>query len=546
MNKPFCASILKPWSGSLLALSLLACAPLPPQPDRGHIQAAPAVGGGAPIPAPVQATPILEAPRPAPPTETYSVVGTGVPVRDMLFALARDAGINVDIRPDVSGTVTINAIDQTLPQILDRISRQVDIRVSREGDTLFVEPDRPYLQNYKIDYVNMSRDNSSSVSVATQIATTGEGVGAGGGGTGAGGSNNSTTDVVSTSNHRFWERLQHNVRAMLGDAVKAGDKSGSTAVIANPEAGLLSVRATARQHRQIRKFIDHVLANAQRQVLIEATVVEVRLNDDYQLGVDWSHLASNGTGLSFDQSLLGLNLSKPPFSVLSFTDPDTRFGDLSATVRMLKQFGDVKVLSSPKIMAINNQTAVLKVVDNLVYFTLEADTTTGQTVVTTTFTSTVHTVPVGFVMSVTPAIDDNDVVTLNIRPTISRVTGFVTDPNPSLASVNVESRVPEIQVREMDSVLRIHTGQTAVLGGLIQDRIDLNKAGLPGLSDIPRVGEAFSYRNNKIEKTELVIFLRPRVIHDASINGDLAEYRDYLPDRLAWPDPRADRDGTPR
>ena len=513
------------WRVALLAglFALSGCASAPQQPDAGHIRTPTATK--ADIPAPVQRVPVLEPPRPTAALETYSVVVTDVPVRDMLFALARDAKLNVDVHPSVTGNVTLNAIDQTLPQILDRIARQVDVRFTQEGDTLQVEPDAPFLRNYKIDYVNMARDNTSSVSVATQIATTG--AAAVGDSGGASGTNNSTTSVTSTSNQRFWGTLERNVRAILGDAVAADATESSAAVIVNAESGILSVRATTREHQQIQTFLDQVQVNAQRQVLIEATVVEVKLNDDYQLGVDWSLIAS-GAGWSVNQSLLGTNFSEEPFSLLTYADPDTSLGNTSTTVGMLRRFGDVKVLSSPKIMAINNQTALLKVVDNLVYFTIEAETTTTDGVSNTTYTSVVHTVPVGFVMSVTPQINDTDTVILNIRPTISRVISFVQDPNPSLQ--DVESSVPQIQVREMDSLLRINSGQTAVLGGLIQDGVDLNRVGTPVLSEMPGIGDAFSYRSNAVSKTELVIFLRPRVIRDASISGDLADYQHYLPD----------------
>ncbi len=139
-----------PWTAALLAglLMLTACAPAPQRPDPGHIAAAVAQQD---IPAPVQRVPLLEPPRPSAPLETYSVVVTDVPVKDMLFALARDAGLNVDIHQGVGGTVTLNAVDQTLPQILDRVARQADVRFSQDGDTLQVEPDQPFLRSYMID-----------------------------------------------------------------------------------------------------------------------------------------------------------------------------------------------------------------------------------------------------------------------------------------------------------------------------------------------------------------------------------------------------------
>lgn len=518
------------WMSALLAglVALAGCAPTPQRIDQDRHVGSPAADTAA-IPAPVQRVPVLEPPRPSAPLETYSVVVTDVPVRDMLFALARDARLNVDVHPNVSGNVTLNAIDQTLPQILDRIARQADVRFTQENDTLVVEPDAPFLRNYKIDYVNMARDNTSNVSVATQIATTGAAAVGEGGGSGSG-SNNSTTNVTSTSNQRFWGTLERNIRAILGEAVGADATEASPAVIVNAESGILTVRATTHEHRQIQAFLDQVQVNAQRQVLIEATVVEVKLNDDYQLGVDWNLIAS-GAGWSVNQSLLGTSLSEEPFSLLTYADPDADIGDTTTTVGMLRRFGDVRVLSSPKIMAINNQTALLKVVDNLVYFTIEAETTTTDGVSNTTFTSTVHTVPVGFVMSVTPQINETDTVILNIRPTISRVISYVRDPNPSLSDTGVESSVPQIQVREMDSLLRINSGQTAVLGGLIQDGVDLSRSGTPVLSELPGIGDAFSYRNNQVSKTELVIFLRPKVIRDASVSGDLSDYRRYLPEQ---------------
>lgn len=525
-----------------LTLALCGCAPTPVRNDQAHMTASATAAQD--IPSPVQRVPVLEPPKSAAPLETYSVVVTDVPVKDMLFALARDAKLNIDVHPGVTGNVTLNAIDQTLPQILDRIARQVNVRFTREGDTLDVEPDTAFLRTYKIDYVNMSRDNMAEVSVATQIATTGIAGSDGGGG----GSNNSTSRVSSVSNHRFWNTLTTNVRAIIGEGsadsaaaepaaapaegaeatAASGAETTVTNIMAAPESGLLTVRATGRQHREIQAYLDQLLVSAQRQVLIEATVVEVTLNDTYQLGVDWSFIANNA-GWSVNQALLGPNLTTEPFTTLTYADNATRNGSVTTAVSMLRQFGDVKVLSSPKIMAINNQAAVLKVVDNLVYFTLEADTSAGDGYVTTTWTSEVHTVPVGFVMSVTPQISETDTVILNVRPTISRVIDFVNDPNPALAAFDVESRVPQVQVREMDSILRIQSGQTAVLGGLIQDSADVNKSGTPLLSELPRIGDLFSYRDNRISRSELVIFLRPRVIRSASVTGDLADYRDYMP-----------------
>lgn len=516
----------------MLLVALAGCTPVPPKPASGHIDSSQRPDASHlsrdAIPALVREAPVVPEPTPAIAQETYTVVVTNAALDELLFALARDAHINIDVHPGLSGKVTLNAIDQTLLQILDRISAQVPVRYHFEDELLVVEPDQPYLRSYYIDYVNLARSSKSNNSVSTEIATTGQAaVGEGGSGSssGSGGSNSSSTNVTSSSENQFWGRLRHNIASMLG--LKDDDDASSQSVIINAETGLITILATQTQHLQIQEYLDRLVTNAQRQVLIEATVVEVELNNNYQFGVDWSKIADKGNGFSFTQNLLGTNLVNPPVFSLNYTDSKS-FGNISATVKMLQEFGNVKVLSSPKIMAINNQTALLKVVDNIVYFTLEADTVTGQTTTQTTFTSTPHTVPVGFVMSVTPQISREEAVTLNVRPTISRVTGFVNDPNPALAANSIESRVPQIQVREMESVLRVRSGQIAVLGGLIQDNVNLTDQGIPVLSQIDYLGDAFTYRDNKIKKSELVIFLRPRVVD--SLDKPMDVYTDYLPD----------------
>ncbi len=525
-------------------------------------------------------------PRPGPKAEKYTVVVSNVKVQELLFALARDAKVNVDIHPGIEGVVTLNAIDQTLPQILGRISKQVDMRYELDGRTLVVLRDTPFLRNYKIDYVNLARDTTSQVAISTQIATTGTVS------EGSEGGNNSTTNVTNTSKNRFWETLVQNVKDMLKETDKvlpAGSSdqvierrlqqsststttaSGSkrtakgnepfggiyepkrdgeiegeeitttrrvtyreaASVIANPETGVISVRATARQHEKVQEFLDAVVGSARRQVLIEATVVEVLLNENYQAGVDWSRIANGANGVTFNQNLSAGRLGQAPNFFIGYANSAARFaGNVAASIRLLDSFGTTRVLSSPKLMVLNNQTAMLKVVDNVVYFSISASVTaTTQGVSEKTFTTTAHSVPVGFVMSVQPQISDTDSVLINVRPTISRITSFVNDPNPDLANANVVSRVPQIQTREMESVLKVSNGQIAVLGGLMQDSVQKQRDGIPVLSRVPVAGDAFSFRDDTNAKTELVIFLRPIVVHEASIDGDLRAYRSALPDK---------------
>lgn len=576
---------------ALVALAGAGCGTQPSKPSvAGHITAETQPDRAGAIPAPVTQTFPVPVPRAAPKQETFSVSVVNVPVQDLLFALARDAKLNIDVHPGIGGVVTLNAIDQTLPQILSRISKQADMRYEVNGGNLIVMPDTPFLRSYKVDYVNMSRDTNATVAIATQVATTGQGAGTGA--AAPAGGNNSTTNLTNVAKNRFWETLVANIKDLLRETDKilpegsyetvvqqdqsqatsgtgapqptanrrtreqgvAGSpnpavlqSAGSTtvrratyreaaSVIANPETGVLTVRATARQHEKVQEFLDQVMTNARRQVMIEATVLEVNLSDNYQQGIDWGLILKNGRW-NLSQTTAGL-----PSAITNtlFTGTYTG-GDFKATIKLMESFGTVKVLSSPKISVINNQTALLKVVDNRVYFTIEAQQTQAVNAGTlATFTTTVNTVPVGFVMSVTPQISETDTVLLNVRPSISRVTGFVNDPNPLLAAANVVSQIPEIQTREMESVLRVNSGDTAVMGGLMQDGVENRDDGIPGVSRVPLVGEFFTQRNDTRTKSELVIFLRPVVIRNASLDGDYASYRSLLPDQKFLEEPKFD------
>lgn len=507
----------------------------PPQVSDGHLMLEEPESES--IPEPVAHVAVLPRPVQRPDLETYTVVVHDVPIRELLFSMARDAKLNLDIENDIEGSVTMNAIDQTLPKILDRISQQTNIRYQLVDDTLRVEADAPYLKTYSIGYLNMARLSTGSVEVSSEISSTGTSdvKGDASGGSGGKSGNDSSSVVQNSSNNQFWRSLTLNISSIIGEAVKAGnneDIDTSDKIIVNRESGIVAVKATAKQHEQIKGFIDEVLDSVQRQVLIEATIAEVTLSDRYQAGIDWS-LVTSDPNATATQDLLGGNLGQTPF--FSFNIADTVNGNpLNVTLKALETFGDVKVLSSPKVMAINNQSALLKVVDNEVYFTVDVEAVPGSVNqnATVAIDTNVNTVPVGLVMAVTPFIDQNEVVTLNVRPTISRIISFVSDPNPALAQAEVVSEIPVIQVREIESVLKIENGDTAVIGGLMQDQISKSMTGIPLLSSIPIVGGLFRYQDDEYVKSELVIFIRPVVIKDASLTGDLKEYRKYLLEEL--------------
>jgi general secretion pathway protein D len=562
----------------LVSCALAACGQAPIKPAATHITAEEAGPQGA-IPPPVQVTPLLPKPKAAVRPETYSVVVNNVRVQELLFALARDARLQIDIDPNLTGSVTLNAIDQTLPQLLTRIMRQVDMRYEMDGDTLVVMRDSPFLRYYKIDYLSASRTVKMQSTASTQF--------------GAGASGPNTTGATSTidvaAQNNLWESLVQNVKEILretdkiipaamsvpaplpgapgsapaapagsatlpgatpGPAPLAGTQPTTTyqeaaSVIANRESGVLYVRATSKQHERVQDFLDQVMVGAKRQVLIEATIAEVQLRNEYQRGITWERVRAAGqSGVVVRQPEIPPATSATPgFNAAPFFIGLISVGsNFSVTLKLLEQFGDVRVLSSPKLSVLNSQTAILRVTRDIIYFTVTPASTTagaigtGTVVVSPSFTTTPNVAAEGFLMTVLPQVSGADAIVLNVRPTIRRKVGAVLDPNPALRGTDPitgvafpQNEIPLFETREFDSILRLQSGQIGVLAGLMQDVVENTDTGIPGIRSIPILGEMLSNRSDLSRKTELVIFLRATVIRDASIEGDFQSFRGQLP-----------------
>jgi general secretion pathway protein D len=556
----------------LIAIAGLAgCAHQTPfNPSQGHIGSEQdnqqKVAPAGEIPKPVKKLTYVPPPKPKAKEQTYSVVVSDVPIQEVLFALARESKLNVDIHPAIQGKVTLNAVDQTLPAILDRLSKQLDLRYKVEGNVISIAPDLPTLRTYKVNYVNIDRESTSSINVAPPISAS----------SAAGGS---STKITSQSKINFWELLGTNIREILKttktqtqneaekiarseairDAqedrlkqVEAVSKAGAGAeklfetafkdqnkntqdtkldVIVNSLAGTVTVMGTERQHSFIQQYLDTVTASVQRQVLIEATIIEVTLNDRFQQGIDWQRLSGDGAnGLNITQTLGGAAAAAGNQLTIGFAK-STWLGNLAANIRLLDTFGKTKVLSSPKLMTLNNQTSLLKVTNDIVYFLIDVQSTTNQTSTEKTFTSKINTVPEGIVMSVTPQVNENGNVILTVRPSITRKIADAQDPNPALPLNGVKNFIPVMQTQEIESVLNVLSGQTVVLGGLMQDNLSNTKDSVPGVSKLPLVGKLFEGKDDTVKKTELVIFLRPTVIPSASLESDeLKSFKQYLPE----------------
>lgn len=331
----------------------------------------------------------------------------------------------------------------------------------------------------------------------------------------------------------------------------------------NRQAGTLMVSATERQHEIVRRFLSAIESNASSQVLIEAKIVEVTLNDSYQTGINWNKFAVGNVSFSgsFD-TVKSSNSSITPANITVLSNKLFGTGtDLSSAVRFLDEFGTSRALSSPRLNAMNNQQAVLTFAENIVYFKVKIKVTaavpgTGVSAGTPAIievNSEENKAPVGILLSLLPTINkETDEITLSVRPTLTRVTQFVLDPSfPIQVAValnnlsadassadliekikNTDSKVPQIETRELDSILKVKSGQVMVIGGLLEDKISNTDSGVPGVSRIPYFGNLFKSVDKQNSKKELIIFIRATIVdpHGNASDANKALYKKFIQD----------------
>lgn len=305
----------------------------------------------------------------------------------------------------------------------------------------------------------------------------------------------------------------------------------------NKQAGIISVYANERLHKKVGEYLDELQKSTTSQVLIEAKVLEVSLSDEFAAGVDWGmlqRLGDFGFGATFTQ---------PDFASASTNGIAFSFAgnDIGALVSALSRFGTIHALASPRLTVLNNQSAVLNVARNQVYFELDVQTdvtpnTGGGNTTNTTVDSTIKTVPEGVLINVLPSISlEKHTVAMQVRPTVTKISDYVSDPGAAYASGGaIQSNIPVVNVQEVDSVVNMKSGEIMVMGGLLQDSNTSSQEGVPVASEMPVFGGLFRNQGDAIQKKELVIFLKATILNDANESihqTDRELYRIFSQDR---------------
>ena len=426
---------------------------------------------------------------------TFDVNFRDAPLVPVLTTLAQYAGLNLVISPDIVGTVTVDLKSVTLLQALDAILPPRGLQYRIDDGMLRVEKVQLESRSFKFDYITTQRSLTRSIS-ASSTATAGGGLGLGLGttgtatgtalgtaGFGGGGGGGASTSSVSGS-----ERTD-----LLADIETAMNslKSPEGKIIFNKMAGIVFVTDYPRYLDQIGFFLETIQTAVHRQVVIEAKVVEVRLDNTSQFGVNWTAVA--GQALKLEQ----------PFATTGSFQITATAKEINATINALATQGYVNVISSPTISTLNNQPAIMRVGTQDIFFstTTQVDPRTGTIIQTAITPSAINE---GVVLDVTPQISDDGVIIMNVHPTVTVRTGQATSPRGDT--------VPIVDVRETDTVVRVREGGTVLIGGLISDRQIENANKVPILGNLPVIGGLFRSTSKESHKTDLVILLTPRVL----------------------------------
>lgn len=507
-------------------------------------------------------------------------VNQSVPIRDVLFELANQADYDIELDPNIKGSIIFTARERPFDEVVKRISEISGLRYNFDNDVLRVELDTPYNKTYKIDYLSYIRSNKSGMRNNVAVVS----------GDGADTGSSYSTSAESESN--FWGELETNldqiVRKFQTGALKtrrdpritateqnpnvqpvapdadgniqvqppqaslqvaslpdeADDSSASSGeeggadestFTLNKQAGLINVYASEKVHEEIAAYLKLLKRAVTAQVLIEAKVLEVTLNDAHATGIDWSALSLLSGEVALGFSSNGATGSGESNFVMGYTG-----NDVQALIQAVSDFGTVRALASPRLTVLNNQSAVLNVATNRVFFDIDIDVSSDEGVTTTDISSDIKNVPEGVLVNVQPSINlDDRTISMAVRPTITRIVTSRPDPAVQyVTAVNnidgVENLVPELNVQELDSVIQTRSGQPVVMGGLLQDRILVSDSGVPVVSETPLIGNLFKKHNNTIQKTELVIFLKATILDAPSEsvhNTDKDLYRQFSSDR---------------
>lgn len=454
----------------------------------------------------------------------FDLVVHGAPAAQVFMGIVSGTRYSMLIPPDLSGTISVNLKDVTVFEALEAIREINGYEFKVEGTRIYIQPLAMQTRVFKVNYLVGSRKGSTSIQVSSGSTGSSSTSTTGGGGGGGG-----STNISTASSSDFWKDLETSLKAILGQG------KGGGSVVVSPQSGVIVAHATPLELRNIAEFLNVSQLSVERQVILEAKILEVALSDDYQAGINWGAFKINSSS-RLSVGAPGSN-EMGPYGALQ-GDPGVsgvpgaslkgsgglfglvfQTGSFAATLSFLESQGNVNVLSSPRIATVNNQKAVLKVGSEDYYVT-----SVSAPVVTTDKNGNQQITPSapvlqqyfsGIVLDVTPQIDQSDNVILHIHPSVTRISESSKVINMG-SSGTLTLPFASANVSETDSIVRAHDGQIVAIGGLMKQSTTGDIQQTPGLKDVPVLGDALRQTKRSTQKSELVILLKPTIVHDSN------------------------------
>ncbi|MBO2651325.1 pilus (MSHA type) biogenesis protein MshL [Shewanella algae] len=477
----------------------------------------------------------------------FDVSANDVDARVFFPSLVEGTPFSVAVHPQVSGNISLSLKGVTLSEALQVVQDIYGYEISREGRILRVYPAGLRTETFPVNYLYMERiglsltsvssgrisDNNNNNNSNNNLNNNGLNNGnnsnfsnnrSNNNGNDQNSNNTNGTFISSRTKTDFWGELQKTLESILGSS---GD---GRSVVVTPQAGLVTVRANPDELRQIRSFLSTAESHLQRQVILEAKILEVTLSDGYQQGIQWqdvlgSALADGNTKVNFGTSegSFGDQITEAIGGVTSLSLKGT---DFTAMITLLDTQGDVDVLSSPRVTASNNQKAVIKVGRDEYFVTDVSSTTVASTTPVTSPEVELTPFFSGIALDVTPQIDKDGSVLLHVHPSVTDVKEQKKSIKISDSSLDLP--LAQSEIRESDTVIKALSGDVVVIGGLMKSENTEVVSKVPLLGDIPFIGEAFTNRSKLKRKTELVILLKPTVVVDGTWQKELQRSQSLL------------------
>jgi len=464
----------------------------------------------------------------APADRLVSVIARQADIRGVLVSIAEQADLDLVMDAQIRGQITLEITEVSVREALDAVVPPAGFHYELQDGLLKVHGAILETRLFTLNYIVGIRMGTTQLSASSGSA--GGGSSSEGGGGSGGGDSQSGSQISSAMASDPWAEITKGLNMIVFGLPSGseGEGAGGERLVVHPPSGVILVTATKDKLLRVAEFLEMIEGSSHRQVIVEARIVEVALNDEYQMGIDWTRIPGTGSDIA---SVAGnddvaveqtLNPANEVFQIAA------SFGEFNSLLDALDAQGDLKVISSPRVATLNNQKAVIKVAREETFFTVQVEyeyLPDGSTRPVVSVEP--ERITIGLILDVTPQISSTGDIMMHIHPSLTELVGEDVFP-PGASGSDIQANAPILDIREVDTVVRVQDGNMLIIGGLEKERESEKRKGVPFLSRIPLLGHLFRHTTIITEKVELVILLQPKLVIGSEANQDAIEQLDGL------------------